>query len=259
MLPELPPHTIDAFHRGRFWLVQPAETGHRAGMDALILAAAVPSAFSGQVADFGAGAGAAGMAVASRCPSAFVTLVESDATMAEFARATLATPANTELAGRVAVLAADVTLSGQARNAAGLGDNQFDFAIMNPPFNLPLDRASPDAMRRSAHVMQPEMFEQWIRSAAAAVRPKGAVAIIARPVSLPQIITAMDGRFGDAEIVPIHARADRTAIRVVVRARRASRGGLSVCPALVLRDLANRGSTQRAKEISEGVAALFGD
>ena len=50
-------HTLDAFHRGRFWLVQPRQTGHRAGADALILAAAVPSAFSGRLADFGAGAG----------------------------------------------------------------------------------------------------------------------------------------------------------------------------------------------------------
>ena len=52
-------HTIDAFHRGNFWLVQPRGKGHRAGMDAMMLAAAVPSHFAGRLADFGAGAGAA--------------------------------------------------------------------------------------------------------------------------------------------------------------------------------------------------------
>ncbi|TIV63582.1 MAG: methyltransferase, partial [Mesorhizobium sp.] len=43
---DTPAHTVDAFHRGRFWLVQPRQ-GHRAGMDAMMLAAAVPSVFSG--------------------------------------------------------------------------------------------------------------------------------------------------------------------------------------------------------------------
>ncbi|MFC0209530.1 methyltransferase, partial [Chelativorans intermedius] len=56
--------TVDAFHRGRFHLVQPAERGHRAGLDAMLLAGAVPRAFCGQLADLGAGAGAAGLAVA---------------------------------------------------------------------------------------------------------------------------------------------------------------------------------------------------
>jgi len=72
---DTPAHTVDAFHRGRFWLVQP-RTGHRAGMDAMMLAAAVPSAFAGRLADFGAGAGAAGLAVLSRCPEAEVVLDE---------------------------------------------------------------------------------------------------------------------------------------------------------------------------------------
>jgi tRNA1(Val) A37 N6-methylase TrmN6 len=74
--PVLPAHTLDAFHRGRFHLLQPAERGHRAGMDAMMLAAAVPSAFAGRLADFGAGAGAAGLAVLSRCAGARALLVE---------------------------------------------------------------------------------------------------------------------------------------------------------------------------------------
>jgi hypothetical protein len=44
-----------------------AGKGHRSGMDAMMLAAAVPGSFAGRLADLGAGAGAAGLAVASRC------------------------------------------------------------------------------------------------------------------------------------------------------------------------------------------------
>ena len=80
-----PATTVDAFHRGNFWLVQPKGAGHRAGMDAMMLAAAVPSGFAGRLADFGAGAGAAGLAVASRCPGARIVLVENAPEMLGFA------------------------------------------------------------------------------------------------------------------------------------------------------------------------------
>ncbi len=250
--------TLDAFHRGNFWLAQPAKGGHRAGMDAMMLAAAVPGGFAGRLADFGAGAGAAGLAVASRCAKARVMLVERSPEMAAFARQTLAHPANSHLAGRVELLEADVTLTGKARVAAGLGDGTFDFAIMNPPFNVETDRATPDALKRSAHVMDDGLFENWLRSAAAVVRPRGALAIIARPASLAPLLAALGGRFGGAEILPVHPRADQKAIRIIVRAVRGSRAGLTLSPPLALHETGDRFS-DRADAINNGRASLFGD
>ena len=106
-----PGDTLDAFHRGAFWLVQPSDAGHRAGMDAMMLAAAVPTGFAGRLADFGAGAGAAGLAAAARCPQATVVLVETAQEMLDFARRTLAHPGNAALQPRLSLVAADVTLS----------------------------------------------------------------------------------------------------------------------------------------------------
>jgi tRNA1(Val) A37 N6-methylase TrmN6 len=251
--------TIDAFHRGNFWLVQPRGKGHRAGMDAMMLAAAVPTRFAGRLADFGAGAGAAGLAVASRCPKAEVLLVERSAEMVEFAHQTLALEANAQLSGRVSVLAADVTLTGKARAAAGLADSSFDFAILNPPFNNASHRATPDALKHEAHVMEDDLFERWIRSAAAIVRPRGGLALIARPESLSAVLAALSGRFGAAEIVPVHARCDTPAIRIIVRAVRGSRAGLSLMPALLLHDASGDLFTAHADAINNGRASLFGD
>lgn len=250
-------HSLDAFHRGDFWLVQPRETGHRSGVDAMILSAAVPSAFAGRLADFGAGAGAAGLAVASRCHSATVTLVENSPDMAGFAMLTLDHANNARFAGRASLLVADVALAGRAREKAGLADGSFDYVIMNPPFNAARDRPTPDPLKQQAHVLQDGLLEAWIRSAAAVVRPRGGLAIIARPVSLPDILAALEGRFGSAEIVPVHPRADAPAIRVVVRARRASRGRLSLMPPLVLHD--GDVFSARADAINNGRASLFGD
>ena len=224
-----------------------------------MLAAAVPSDFAGRLADFGAGAGAAGLAVASRCANATVTLIEQSPEMADFASLTLDHPENAALKDRASLLVADVALTGRARETAGLADNSFDFVVMNPPFNAPRDRATPDGLKRQAHVMQDGLFDAWIRSAAAVVRGRGGLAIIARPVSLAPMLAAMSGRFGGAEIVPVHPRADAAAIRIVVRARRASRAGLSLCPPLVLHEGPGDGFSERADAINNGRASLFGD
>jgi len=250
--------TIDAFHRGAFFLAQPSGRGHRAGLDAMILAAAVPTDFAGRLADLGAGAGAAGLAVAARCRDAKVVLVERDAEMVAYARRSLALPENAALSSRAEVLAADVTLSGEARAAAGLADRAFDFAIMNPPFNAPADRASSDDLKSHAHVMPPEMFELWIRTAAAIVKPGGGIALIARPVSLETILSALAGRFGEAKVVPIHPRAEEDAIRIVIRARHGSRGGPALSPPLVLHE-SGRALTPRADAACNGKASLFRD
>ncbi|TIU19857.1 MAG: methyltransferase, partial [Mesorhizobium sp.] len=102
---------------------------------------------------------------------------------------------------RASVLTADVTLTGRARAETGLADNSFDFVIMNPPFNATEDRATPDALRREAHVTEDGLFERWIRSAAAVVKPRGGLAVIARPEQLVAVLDAIEGRFGDAEML----------------------------------------------------------
>jgi tRNA1(Val) A37 N6-methylase TrmN6 len=253
-----PVHTLDAFHRGDFWLVQPKGAGHRAGVDAMMLAAAVPASFAGKLADFGAGAGAAGLAVASR-PKAAVVLVENSVEMAHFASQTLEHERNAHLRGRASVLVADVTLTGRAREKAGLADASLDYVIMNPPFNAAKDRPTPDALKQKAHVMEDGLFEAWIRSAAAVTKPRGGLAIIARPVSLAPILAALSGRFGSAEIMPVHARIDTPAIRIVVRAKRASRGALVLKPPLILHDGPGDGFSPHANAINNGKAGLFRD
>lgn len=250
--------TTDAFQRGRFFLVQPARKGHRAGTDALLLAAAVPPGFSGRVADLGAGAGAAGLAVAARCPEAEIVLVENAPEMLACAHATLALEQNENLARRCTVLNADVRLAGDARRAAGLADAAFDFVILNPPFNPASDRPSPDALRRRAHMIEDAaLLHDWLATAASIVQPGGGVAIIARPPSLDEVVASLTPRVGAIEIRPVLPRANKPAIRFVARGRLGAGGDVSTLPPLVLhRDGENR-FTEEAEAIGEGRAALF--
>ena len=251
--------SIDAFHRGRFFLVQPERGGHRAGMDAMMLAAAVPKTFDGIVADLGSGAGGAGLAVLARCRHARAVLVEREPAMADFARRTLDLDANREVAARASLLVADVELAGRARAEAGLADRGVDFAIMNPPFNEARDRQTPDLLRKAAHVMAEGLMERWLRTAAAIVKPSGSVALIARPQSLAEILAAMPGRFGGIEIRPIHPRPDAAAIRVVVRGRRGSRKAMTLAAPLFLHEADGNGFSAEADAIGNGLASLFRD
>ncbi len=249
--------TVDAFHRGRFVVVQPKSHGHRSGIDAMLLAGAVPSGFKGHLVDLGAGAGAAGLGVISRCGRASVVLVERDGLMAELARKTIAHGDNALLTGRASVIEADVSLTGRTRVDMGLLDNHFDFAIMNPPFNPARDRQTPDALRSDAHVMVPDMFETWLRTAAAIVKASGDIAIIARPQSLPDIFGAMKNRFGGIRIVPVLAREAEAAIRIIISATKGSRADLTLLPPLVLHGPTGNSLLERAELICNGAVGLF--
>ena len=247
-----PDATVDAFHRGAFHLVQPKGRGHRAGLDAMLLAALVPDGATGRLADFGAGAGAAGLAAASRVPTLRVTLVERSDTMIEFARRTLAVPENRALADRTEVLQADVTLSGARRIAAGLSDEAFDHVIMNPPFNDGLDRRTPDPLKAAAHAMDGRVFPDWVRTAGAVLRPGGQVSLIARPQSLAEILDACRNRFGGLHLTPVHARPGEDAFRLLVTAIKGSRARLSLRPALHVHEAGEQAFSSFVDDLNNG-------
>ena len=226
--------TLDSFHRGRFHVVQPLGQGHRSGMDAMLLASLVDCAGPCRVADLGAGAGAAGMAVASRLENAEVLLVERSALMADFARRSVALAENARFSARMSVLEADVSLTGRARVAAGLADDQFDHVIMNPPFNDASDRRTPDALKAEAHAMTEGLFETWLRTAGAILRPGGQVSLIARPESIAEIVAACGRRFGGIEITPLHPRAGENAVRILLTGIKQSRARLVLRAPLVI-------------------------
>src|SRR5580704_17674545 len=77
--------TEDAFLGGQLRLRQP-KSGHRAGHDAMLLAAATPERPGDRVVDFGAGVGAAGLAVARRVGGIQLVLVEIEEALAALAR-----------------------------------------------------------------------------------------------------------------------------------------------------------------------------
>ncbi|MGO9672792.1 MAG: tRNA1(Val) (adenine(37)-N6)-methyltransferase [Methylocella sp.] len=249
----------DAFLGGRLRLRQPGR-GHRAGTDALLLAAAAPLDFEGLALDVGAGVGAAGLALAALRPKARIGLVEINPAAAASARRNLVL---NDMAARGEVFEANV-LEPPRRRAAGLVDGSAGLVISNPPFLDPRRaRSSPDADKRRAHVAPDDgeagapyeaWLSAWIAACLALARPGGAFILIHRPEALSAILNSLEGRAGAATVLPVHARADAPAIRILVRAKKGSRTPLAIAPGLVLHEGAR--FTPLAEAIHRGDAAI---
>lgn len=235
--------TNDAVLGGRLKLLQPA-TGHRAGHDAILLAAAAPA--STRAVDLGAGVGTAGLALLARKAAQRVILVEIDAELAALARE------NAKRNGfkdHTEIAAADALKLGRKGGAAHPAMASADLVLTNPPFNDPARKnVSPDLSRRRAHNANDADLDQWVSAAERLLAPNGRLVLIHRPEAIDAILATLKGRFGAAELIPIFPRDDAPAIRLIVRAVKGRRTPPLLLPGLVLND-ANNQPTQAADAI----------
>lgn len=243
--------TDDAVLGGRLRLLQP-RAGHRVGHDAILLAAATPARAGEHGVDLGAGVGAAGLALACRVPGLRVTLVEIDERLARLAAENAR---RNDLADRVRAVALDVGASAHAFADVGLPPGSADLVILNPPFNDPRHhQVSPLAMRRRAHVATRADLARWIACAARLLRPGGSLTMIVRADALSPTLESLGASFGGTTILPVHAKADAAAIRVIIGAVKGSRAPLRLLPGLVLHEPDGRGTGQAEAVLRHGAA-----
>ena len=225
--------TDDAFLGGALQILQP-KSAYRAGLDAVLLAAAVPvrKGEREQILDAGAGVGVVGLSIARRCPDARVCLVEVEPQLVSLARENAC---RNRLDDRVQVIQADVSAGGPGLAEAGLLPGQFAHAVANPPYQAD-HRASrsPDALKARAHGMAEGALDGWLRFLASAVASRGTVTIVHRTEALPALLAAMSPRFGALKILPLQPRIGEPAGRLIVQGVKGSRGPLQLLPGLVL-------------------------
>lgn len=244
----------DAFLGGRLHLLQPRK-GARAGTDAVLLAASVaqPPEEPARILEAGCGSGAVALCLVHRLPSVHVTGVEIDDDLCDHARR------NAErngLSQRVAVIQGDVCGPFSTLEAAGIAREGYDHVVANPPY-LPAGsaRAPTDAGKQQAHVMASGALGDWVRFLAASAAPRGRLWMIHRADALPDLLSALQGRFGEVRLFPLFPRAGAPATRLVVTATKGSRAGLSLLPGLVMHD-ADGGYTSTAEAVLRDGAAL---
>jgi tRNA1(Val) A37 N6-methylase TrmN6 len=231
---------------GRIRLAQ-LGTGHRVGTDAVLLAAAAPLDRVRRAADLGAGVGAVGLLYAVDNSEAEVRLLEIDPEAAALARTNISLNG---LERRVGVEVGDALATVSA-------EPPFDLVLTNPPY-LPAGRVRAAATKERAHVMPAGGLDAWVKAALRRLAPGGRLVLIHRADALPDVLQALDRRFGAVTVRPVHPREDAPASRVLVCATKGSRGPFSLLPRLVLHTGAG-GFAPLAAAIHRGEARLAWD
>lgn len=213
------------FLDGRLRILQPVQ-GYRAATDPVLLAAGAPVKTGQSVLDLGCGVGTASICLGHRVAGLKLSGLELQPQYAELARSNAARN--------------DVGLQifeGDVRQMPKpLKEQGFDHVITNPPWHDPRDVASPIAGRDLANRMSALGLGDWIAAAFSRVLPGGWLTLIQRAEWLPQILTAVSLRAGDISVLPLQARQGRDAKRVIVKARKGSRGPFRIAAPLVLHD-----------------------
>ena len=239
--------TENALLGGRVRLRQPGR-GYRAGMDAALLAAAVPAKPGERIIEAGCGAGAVLTQIAARCPDVDLTGLERDPVAGELARENAALNG---LAERMTVVGGDV-----AKGFRALDLPPFDWAISNPPFfDDETALRAPGPAKRGAWIAD-DGLPAWTGFMLKAVREGGRIVIVHRADRLADILGLLGDKAGSFAIRPVHAFADEPAKRVLVQAIRTGRAPLRLLPPLVLHDRSGAKHTPEAEAILQGEAAL---
>ncbi|QDM19643.1 methyltransferase [Tardiphaga sp. vice352] len=242
--------TCDGFLGGQLQLCQPAR-GHRAGHDAILLAASTAARPGDRVVDFGAGVGTAGLALAWRVKGISLTLVEIDPRLARLA-------CDNAAANGIAakVIGMDLSSPADVFAAAGLPPDGVDVVLMNPPYNdATRHRASPDAARAVAHVATSSTLQNWIHAARRLLRSGGALTLIWRGDGLCEVVAALEKGFGSISLLPVHGDPAKPAIRILVKAIKGGRAPAAIYPGINLRD-ATGASDPYMSEVLAGKATL---
>lgn len=217
--------TSDAFLGGDLTIRQP-KAGYRAGIDPVLLAAAVPARSGDSVLELGCGAGVAALCLGRRVPGIKLAGIELQPDYAALARE------NAQRNG----MAFEVTEGDLARMPAALRVWSFDHVIANPPyFRREAGTRATDRGRETA-LGETTPISAWIDAGLRRLRPGGRLTVIQRADRLPDLLAALAGRRASVAVLPLAPREGREATLLVLAARKDGRAPFRLLPPVVLHE-----------------------
>lgn len=223
--------TEDAFLDGQVQVRQPTQ-GFRAGIDSVMLAAAIPAKGHEQVLEAGIGPGVAALCLAARLPNISLTGVEVSPQSVVLAQENAA--AN-NMMDRITVVGGDVTA-----RPMPLADQQFDHAYANPPFFDEAKGMPPiDAARAQAHMMAGDKNAGFVDFLIRRTKPGGSITLVQRGENLPIFMELMATRLGALRLFPLWPRAGAPAKLFLLQGIKGSKAPFTIASGLVLHEAGN--------------------
>ncbi|MCR8724913.1 tRNA1(Val) (adenine(37)-N6)-methyltransferase [Frigidibacter sp. ROC022] len=220
---DLPDLDRSAFLGGRLAIWQPRQ-GYRAGIDPVLLAAAVPASAGQSVLELGLGAGVASLCLGARVPGLALTGVELQPAYAELARRNAA-----ENRLPLQVVEADLT-----RLPADLKARSFDHVLANPPYYPARSRVPANDPGRETAIAEELPLAEWVSAGVKRLRPGGWLVMIQAATRLPAILRALPDT--GITVIPLLPRPGRTPERVLLRYRKGSRAEFRLSSGLILHE-----------------------
>lgn len=202
--------------------VRQKRDGYRAGIDAVLLAAAVPAQDGERVLELGSGAGVASLCLARRVPDVIVSGIEIDAELVALSNANAAANA---LADRVTFLQADVA-------AVPFDAHSFDHVFLNPPFHDDVSTRSPHGRKSAA--THGGALDGWFAAAFRVAKPGGTVTSIVSSARLRETLRAYADHTGGVVQFPLWPKPGAQPKRAIVAATVGSRAPFEMLAGLVL-------------------------
>ena len=239
----VPPEITEDRFLDRRVLVRQRKDGFRAGLDAVMLAAAVPAAAGEEVLELGSGAGTASLCLAARVPGVRVVGAEVESELVTLANQNAAANG---FGDRVVFVTVDVLdLPADMRR-------DYAHVFCNPPFHGGAGEQSPDALRAGA-THDEGALGNWLATGVRRTAPGGTFTCILRADRLGEALKTLPAT--GVSVFPLYPRAGEAAKRVIVQVRKASRAPLVMRHGLVLHN-ADSSYTPEAGAVLRGEAEL---
>ncbi|MEM8554555.1 MAG: methyltransferase [Pseudomonadota bacterium] len=227
--------THDAFLGGRVQAWQPRK-GFRSGIDAVLLAAAVPAQPGQHVLELGCGVGVASLCLNARVPGLRLAGVDMQDAYVRLARRN-ASQAQANLTVEQSTIP-DLPLD--------IRQTSFDHVFINPPY-FDRDKGSDaaDGGRDLARGGSTSMAD-WIDTATRRLKPGGVLTLVQRVAQLPVILASLSDRLGHVRVLPLAPRDTAPPSLFLLSATKGRRTPFELRPTCVLHSGPRHGAADNA-------------
>jgi tRNA1(Val) A37 N6-methylase TrmN6 len=229
-------------------LIKQPKQGYRAGIDPIILAAAMQPNKGDTVLDIGTGVATAALCLATRINDIKITGIEQQRNLVRFATDNVRF---NNFHDRIEIISGDL-MSPPPRLSGGT----FAHVMANPPyFEHEKTRPSPYESKAISNQEGSATLEQWLRFCLLMIKPKGTITFIYRAERIDELMSYFYNKLGDIKIMPLWPCYQKSAKLVLIKGVKGSYGKCELLRGLSLHQ-PNGYYTNEAEEILRNAKAL---